>query len=49
MFMSQNMLLTPAQTSSQVLELLIRKIIGCRISEAEANAEITAVTVYPDA
>lgn len=33
------------KSSSQVLELLIRKIIGCRISEAEANAEITAVTV----
>lgn len=36
------------KSSSQVLELLIWKIIGCRISEAEANAEITAVTVYPD-
>lgn len=33
------------KSSSQVLELLIRKIIGCRISEAEANAEITAVTI----
>lgn len=37
------------KSSSQVLELLIWKIIGCRISEAEASAEITAVTVYPDA
>lgn len=36
------------KSSSQVLELLIWKIIGCRISEADANAEITAVTVYPD-